>query len=192
MSLLNRPENEEFKNLFDKSSDMIYSLGVRFFRDNNEEILDFSQEVYLRALQKWNTFKSKSSRTTWLYSIALNLGLNKIKKAKWIKKKQGTKVDLEDFENIIKIEDANYSENKSTELDFLFNETHVELQKKIQDELSNLSEEYRIPLILHYYEKLPYQEISEKLGIKIGTLKSNVYRGKLILRKKLGNLLNEI
>ncbi|MBI3394669.1 MAG: hypothetical protein HY042_02425, partial [Spirochaetia bacterium] len=51
--------------------------------------------------------------------------------------------------------------------------------------LEELPDAYRVPLLLYYYEKLPYGEIAEKLGLKEGTLKSNIHRGKIILRSKL-------
>lgn len=78
------------------------------------------------------------------------------------------------------------------ELDYFAEIDDQLLMDKLQKELMNLPEEYRLPLILLFYEKLSYKEMSEKLNIPEGTLKSLVYRGKLRLKEKIKELKNII
>jgi len=167
---------EEFEKLFNQTSKMIYSLGLRLFK-NDEDALDFSQDVYLQAYNKLHLFAGKSKFSTWLYSLALNLGLNKLNKDKRLK--------------------ISYSENQDT-LDYLVEQTagdlnedpfaqisQKEFENLIMDSLNKLPESYRLPIILFYYDKVSYEDIAASLGIKVGTLKSNIHRGKLLLRDTL-------
>ncbi len=150
---------------------MVYNLGLRLFNYNKQDAEDFVQDVYLRIYEKYNTFLEKSKINTWIYSIALNLGLNKIKKN-------------QKFKKILK-EKANEIQEPVILEKNTYEELSEELKAKVYELLSELPEIYRLPIILLYYEKLTYKEMSEKLNLPEGTLKSLVYRGKLLLRNKL-------
>lgn len=176
-----RSDSEEsFEELFDSTKNMIYSLGLRLFRNDTESALDFSQEVYLQAFQKWHKFSGLSKPSTWLYSLALHLGLNRVKKERRLK--------FSDEEGVLEQLAAGEESMPEKQItDLLAKE---ELEEEIRSQLRQLPEVYRLPLILYYYEKMPYRTISQELGIKIGSLKSYIHRGKMILRKKL-QLLHE-
>ena len=156
---------------------MIYNLGIRLFK-NKEDAMDFSQDVYMVAYSKLETFEGRSKISTWLYSLALNLGLKKIKKQKRLK------VDFSDNEELLEKQAAE-SGPEGTGKDPFDGVSRAEINNQVQAELETLPEEYRLPLILLYYEKLSYSEISGQLGIKEGTLKSYIHRGKRILSEKL-------
>jgi len=64
----------------------------------------------------------------------------------------------------------------------------MELQERIQYEISRLPDKYRAVIILKYIEELPLQEISDILDIPLGTVKTRVHRGREALRKQLGDL----
>ncbi len=157
---------DEFERLFDETSKSIFNLGLRLFR-NREDAMDFAQDVYLQAYTKLDSFQGGSKFSTWLYSVAMNMGLNRIRKEK--------KMTVETIDE----EFASTEAAAADELDL------SDTSEIIQEELLKLEDHYRIPLILYYFEKMSYGEISEKLDIKAGTLKSNIHRGKTILRAKL-------
>lgn len=154
---------------------MIYNLGMRLFR-NEEDALDFAQDVYLRAYDKLGSFRGDSKPSTWLYSLALNLGLNRLKKERRLKLKDFGSGD----EHLASIERL-----QSQADDPLRVLTDQELEGIVREELTELGDAYRIPLILYYYEKLSYRDIADRLGIKEGTLKSYLHRGKTVLRERL-------
>lgn len=171
---MNKPDKRLFEKIIKDSYNMIYNLGLRLFNYNKEETEDFVQDVYVQVYEKYNTFLEKSNINTWIYSLALNLGLNKIKKNKKFK------AMIEKFPN----QEIEYQDKEINSIKDLADE----LKLKIQKELIQLPEIYRLPLILYYYEKLTYKEMSEKLNIPEGTLKSLIYRGKLILKNKILHL----
>lgn len=177
---MNKIDKKEFEKIVKETYKMIYNLGLRLFNYNLQEAEDFTQDVYLQTYEKFHQYDGKSKLSTWIYSLALNLGLNKIRKEKKLKKIQNT-VSL--YENEL-ISESNPESFYFDEIDDNY------LKEKIFKELINLQEEYRLPLILLFYEKMSYKEISKKLNIPEGTLKSLVYRGKLILKEKIKELKN--
>lgn len=150
---------------------MVYALGMRLFK-NAEEAADFSQDVYLKILDKFNSFRGESKPSTWVYSVAMHLGLNRLRRMKRI-------------EFVPNIEEP--ATNETPESLLTENLDRQETEDTVQRELFKLPESYRIPLILFYYERMSYKEMSEKLDLPEGTLKSLVHRGKRILRDKLVN-----
>ncbi len=156
--------------LFEQTRNMVFGLGMRLFR-NPEEAADFSQDVYLRVMDKIDSFRGDSKPSTWVYSVAMNLGLNRLRRMKRIQ------FLPEDAEEPITEETP---ESLLTEaLD------RQETEERVQQELMNLPDSYRVPLLLLYYDRMSYREMSEKLGLPEGTLKSLVHRGKRILRDRL-------
>ena len=142
---------------------------MRLFR-NPEEAADFSQDVYLRVMDKIDSFRGDSKPSTWVYSVAMHLGLNRLRRMKRIQ------FLPEDAEEPITEETP---ESLLTEaLD------RQETEERVQQELMNLPDSYRVPLLLLYYDRMSYREMSEKLGLPEGTLKSLVHRGKRILRDR--------
>ncbi|MCB1145366.1 MAG: sigma-70 family RNA polymerase sigma factor [Leptospiraceae bacterium] len=163
---------EEFNEMFLENTDRIYSLGMRLFRSHSEDAMDFTQEVYLQAFKNMNKFAGNSAFSTWLYSVALNLGLNQIRRRKIIKTQSS---DAEFSEELVDSRDET-PENQSI---------RQETIETIRSEIELLPENYRLPLMLFYYEEMSYQKISEKLNIKEGTLKSLVHRARNLLKDAL-------
>lgn len=159
--------------IFKQTKNMVYGLGMRLFR-NPEEAADFSQDVYLRILDKIGSFRGESRPSTWVYSVAMHLGLNRLRRMKRIQ------FLPEDTEEPITEETP----------ESLFAEAldRNETETAVQQELMNLPDSYRVPLLLLYYDRMSYREMSEKLGLPEGTLKSLVHRGKRILRDRLVKL----
>ena len=168
-------EPEEFEALFEETAPMVYNLGLRLFR-NEEDALDFSQDAYLQAYRKLATFEGRARFSTWLYSLALNLGLKKLRRDKRL---QIVNQEEEALERYAEQELGNPRDDP-------FEQTaEQEVRQLVQRELELLPDVYRLPLLLHYFEHMQYAEISEKLGMKEGTLKSYIHRGKRILSGKL-------
>ncbi|MBU42497.1 MAG: RNA polymerase subunit sigma-70 [Spirochaetaceae bacterium] len=168
-------KDQEFEKLVQESTDMIYSLGMRLFRNNQEDAMDFVQDAFLRAYDKWESFEGRSKRSTWLYSLALNLGLNRLSKKKRMP-------DFTAEPGILDETVAGPDTPESIVTEMLERE---EVEGLLQQALQDLPENYRLPIMLLYFEKLSYKEMSEKLNTSEGTLKSLVYRGKMQLREKL-------
>ena len=130
---------------------------------------DVSQEVFLRAYGKLASFDPALSRfSTWLFTIARNLGLNAFKKRKRIP----TPRDLP--------EEVDHSAPHERLV-------RGELFEKLDAALDGLPPKLRTALILSDIEQLPYADVAQIEGIRIGTVKSRISRA----RRKLRSALNE-
>jgi len=163
-----------FEKLFDESAGMIYNLGLRLF-NNAEDARDFSQDVFFQAYEKLHSFKYRSKVSTWLYALALNYGLKRIKSEKRLKISYESETFIENTPS----EDNNSAEKLNEEL------SSEETNQQIRTELNTLPEKLRLPLVLYYYEKLSYKEIAKKLALKEGTLKTYIFKGKQQLSDRL-------
>jgi RNA polymerase sigma-70 factor, ECF subfamily len=158
---------EDFDREFEKALDMTYSIGLKLYRGNEDDAADFAQSLYPFALKKINKFAGRSAFSTWLYRLAWNFGLEDLRRKKRLKSE-----DIENFE-IAAPESA----------DPEFDEAEI---AALRQHIGALPDQYRIPLILLFFENMPYSEISAITGMKEGTLKANVHRAKNILRQQMG------
>ncbi|MCX7633920.1 MAG: sigma-70 family RNA polymerase sigma factor [Turneriella sp.] len=156
---------EDFDREFAKSLDMVYAIGLKLYRGDGDEAADFVQSLYLFALRRYHSFAGRSAFSTWLYRVAWNFGLVELRR----RKRLATHSLPE--QEVMQIEQGAE-----------FGEAEVEA---LRHHLNALPDNYRIPLILFYYENMGYAEIAELTGIKEGTLKANIHRAKAILRSKL-------
>lgn len=160
-----RLSKEEFDREFEKALDMIYSIGLKLYRGSEDDASDFVQSFYPFALKQLGKFAGRSSFSTWLYRVAWNFGLEDLRR----KKRLTT-------------ETLDTTEIAAAEPEPEFDEAEIDV---LRHHIAALPDQYRIPLILLFFENMPYAEISHLTGVKEGTLKANVHRAKNILRQKM-------
>lgn len=139
--------------------------------EDKGEAEDVVQETFIKVFQKLNTFKEDSGLYTWIYSIALNLCRDRLRKK----------------HDILTLEDE-WIENSDVESCVEKNIDREVLKK----ELFQMNSIYREVLVLFYFEDLSIKEISNLLNEKEGTIKSKLSRGRTILKTSLlkGGQLN--
>ena len=76
-----------------------------------------------------------------------------------------------------------------SEEDVLDEVINLETKTIIKKYLTEMPEEYRMVIVLRYYEELSYNEIAELIGRPLGTIKTEIYRAKAILKKKLEKVM---
>ena len=143
---------------------------------NSEDTLDVSQDVFLKVYKSIGTFKGDSEFSTWLYRIAKNTALDFVRR----RKQNVLSIDSSGDENEgMDIADSN--ESTSPEKAVLSNERN----QKLYDAIKQLSDEHREVIILRDINNYSYEEISQKLQIETGTVKSRLSRARESLRKIL-------
>ena len=141
---------------------------------------DIVQEAFVRAYTNLHTFDQKRKFSTWLYRIATNLCIDRIRK-----KKPDYYLDAE----VSGTEGLNmYSQIAADEQLPEEQLEQMELQDRIQYEISRLPDKYRTVIVLKYIEELSLQEIGEILDMPVGTVKTRIHRGREALRKQLNNV----
>ncbi|HOV13952.1 MAG TPA: RNA polymerase sigma factor [Spirochaetota bacterium] len=157
-----------FKTLYDTHSDKIFSLSYRMV--NNIHLAEeITQEIFVRAWEKINIFKFKSSFYTWLYRLAVNLIIRKRDKINYDREKESD-VDIEEL-----YKNSGFSESEKVE-------NWIDYQRA----LDILSEQARYVFVLHDVEGLTHKEIEKITGIAEGTSKAHLFRARNLLKKELG------
>jgi len=161
-------DSDSYELLVNKYSGLVYSLANKSF-SSKDEVEDFAQDVFLSAYESLSGFRGEAQFSTWLYQIAKN------RLAKHWNKKVRIKEDPWK-ESILEHAD----QEKASIGEFLEKE---EIQDTLRRLIQRLPKMYQLPIILHYFENRPLQEISQNLNIKINTIKSHISRGKDLIRK---------
>ena len=158
----------------------VYRVCFRFFR-SEEDAMDATQEVFLKAYRAIGRFEGRSSLKTWLYRIATNTCLSLAEEKKRAKKTMlGAVLD---WFTAPPADDPGES--------VVEKEYRRELGLVIQERIARIPEVYRIPVILRDLEALSMEEISQILEIPEGTVKSRINRGRRLLQEGLEPFLNE-
>ena len=150
--------------------DKLYTLCLRYSR-NRAEAEDNLQDSFIRIFEKIGQYGFKGSLEGWMRRITLNTVLQKYRK-------DGV-IDLVATQDIADTETVTVEEEQ-IDLDFLMGI------------IQELPDQYRITFSLYVLDGYSHKEIAEILRISEGTSKSNLARGKAILRKRLNGLNTEV
>jgi RNA polymerase sigma-70 factor (ECF subfamily) len=172
-------DQNAFGDIVEIYKDKVYQICFRML-GNRHEAEDIAQEAFLRAYVNISSFNQERKFSTWLYRIATNLCIDRIRK-----KKPDYYLDAEipgtDGLNMYS-QIAASGKTPESEVE------GMELQETVQKEISALPEKYRSVIILKYLEDLSLNEISEILDMPLGTVKTRIHRGREALRKQLRKL----
>ncbi|MCA1061449.1 RNA polymerase sigma factor SigW [Rossellomorea aquimaris] len=172
-------DQNAFAELVELYRDKVFQICYRML-GNRHEAEDIAQEAFIRAYVNIETFNQKRKFSTWLFRIATNLCIDRIRK-----KKPDYFLDAE----VAGTEGLTMYSQVAADVQLPEDEVeNMELQETIQTEISKLPEKYRSVIVLKYIEELPLQEISEILDLPLGTVKTRVHRGREALRKQLRSL----
>lgn len=153
--------------LLDEHSDVIYRYAYRL-TGCSSAAEDIAQEVYLRAFRSIHQLREPGAAKGWLLVIARN------EFARWCKKKSSA-LSI-DNEATSPPEETRLPENNAGQL---------ETREWVEDGLNRLPEDYRLVVLMYYFEQLSYAEVAEQLNIPIGTVMSRLSRGKKYLKAEL-------
>ncbi|MBN2411959.1 sigma-70 family RNA polymerase sigma factor [candidate division KSB1 bacterium] len=164
-----------------QNESMVYNTALRLLA-NADEAECVLQETFLKVIQALPDFKGQSSLSTWIYRIATNFALMRLRG----KKKQMS--GLDDVENNIKKETLE-NFNKSVDANPLSSVLNAELREEMEKEISRLSPKFRSVFVLKDIEGFSLKEISEMTGLSLAAVKSNLHRARLILRNQLAEFV---
>jgi len=163
-------------------SERIYNLALRILR-NHEDAEDVLQETFLTVVEKLHTFDGRSGFFTWIYRIATNASLMRLRKKKVIFHKLNDETDFqESIESRVFID---WSQDPS------LNIYDKEVKQKIDQAINSLSDIYRSVFILRDIEGLSIKETSEILNITQENVKIRLRRARQFLRDFLSEYFQE-
>ena len=175
-------DKEALTRLVNRYSERIYNLALRILR-NREDAEDVLQETFLAVVEKLHAFDGRSSFFTWIYRIATNASLMRLRKKKLIFQDL---VDNDDFQETVESRVfIDWSQDPSLGV---FDD---EVKRKIDEAVNKLSDIYRSVFILRDIEGLSIKETSEILGITEENVKIRLRRARQYLRDHLSDYFEE-
>ncbi len=146
---------------------------------------DLAQEVFLRVYRHAGTYRVTARFTTWLYTIASNLGKNELRN-----RARRKNVSMEDAPRELSQEDYHHG----TREDFLTPDRVTDLKDrkaKVRSAIDSLPEHFRLMLVMRDMEGFSYEEIASMQGLPLGTVKSRINRARLEFKRRIEPLLTE-
>src|SRR5699024_809134 len=163
-----------FSELIELYQHEVYRICFRLI-GNSYEAEDLAKEAFWRAYQNINSHDSNKKFSSWLFRIATNLTIDRLKK-----KKPDYYLDAEVAGAEGMTMDTRIPDNNQLPEDQVIG---MELQDTVQRAIFRLAPEYRSAIVLKYMEDLSLRDISDIMQIPIGTVKTRIYRGRETLRK---------
>lgn len=175
---LRRCEPDSFTRLFEAYSDRIYRLAVRFLNDpaEAEEIV---QDTFLTICEKIDSFEGRSKLGTWIYRIAANHALMRLRSRKRVGPSLDDDPGDDDGEAMMPglLNDWSQAPESIT--------ANAESIAEMERAVAALPDALRTAFVLRDLEELSTEEAAETLGISPGALKVRLHRARLLLREKL-------
>jgi len=162
---------DAFEVLVKRHGTRVYNLCFRILGDP-EEAADASQDAFLSALRKLNTFRGDAAFTTWLHRVTVNACYDSLRRKR-----------RRPLLQIVRDEDDERPEPSLPSPDHA---DEVVFSVDVERALMEVPEEFRVVLVLADVQDLPYDEIARVLEIPVGTVKSRVFRGRAALGRTLG------
>jgi RNA polymerase sigma-70 factor (ECF subfamily) len=160
-------------------ADALYGSALRMTR-NPADAEDLVQETYLRAFRAWDRFEPGTNLKAWLFKIMTNLFISGYRQRRREPVTISTD-DTEEFDLYRNLVDHEAQVGKSAE-SIVFEGL---VDDDVKQALSDLPENFRMPVLLADVEGFSYREIADMLSIPIGTVMSRLHRGRKALQKAL-------
>ena len=168
-----RGDESSLSELYDRYNQLLYTFGMRILR-SAEETEDLLQDVFLQVWNKADAYeKGKGTVYTWLVTMTRNRAIDRVRSKGF--KQQSQHLNITDM--MLVADPRSSNPHAATVVD--------EDQKFITAALQKLTVDQQQVIALAYYEGYSQSEISEKLNIPLGTVKSRMRKGLMELRSML-------
>jgi RNA polymerase sigma-70 factor (ECF subfamily) len=147
----------------------VYNLALRM-TGREEDARDAAQDAFLTALRKLSSFRGDAAFTTWLHRITVNACYDLLRR-----RARGPVLERLGDDGVELEPPPSPDHAGSTELS-------VDVRRALQ----HVPQDYRVVMILHDVEDLPYEEVAAIVGVPVGTVKSRLHRGRVALARAMG------
>jgi RNA polymerase sigma-70 factor (ECF subfamily) len=184
-ALVERVQNGDrraFDLLVRKYQHKVVGLISRYVHDWSE-CEDIAQEAFVRAWRAIGSFRGESAFYTWLYKIAVNTAKNHL--VAMGRRPPTGDIDVEDAVYVPGATRMHESATPEKEL------MRQQVEQTVFSAVQALPEELRTAITLREVEGLSYEDIAEKMGCPIGTVRSRIFRAREAIDEKLRPLLSD-
>jgi RNA polymerase sigma-70 factor, ECF subfamily len=173
-----------FEILVNRYQKQTFNIAFRI-TGNYEDACEVVQEAFLSAYRSIKKYRGEARFSTWLYSITVNQTRTRLKEMK-----------NHDFHEGVSIDDPPEDEQGSGQKEYPSNQTGVaeqveqkEVKEKVQECINALDDEHREVVVLRDIQGFSYDEIADILKVPDGTVKSRLFRARLLLKDSVAKVL---
>jgi len=160
--------------------DVIFSAASKM-TGNRMEAEDLVQETLLRAFKFFDKFETGTNCKAWLFKIMTNLYINRYNRQKSLPKAISYD-EVEDYYLYRRLNTADYIANSDYNAGWIYANL---LDDDVRNLLQELPEDFRIMVVLCDIQGFSYEEVARITGVKMGTVKSRLFRARRKLQKGL-------
>ena len=163
-----------FDTLFARHRDMIYATLLKF-TGNSDDVEDLMQEAFMKAYLKIGLYNPKYDFGAWIYTIARNtfVDFSRTQKSSALNSQS------------LPLESSNSTQpSVLTPEDYIIN---AQQRAQIERYIAMLPEDYRQLFELRFIDEYSYEEIAEKLDMKLGTVKTRIFRVRNMMCRLITN-----
>ena len=139
--------------------------------------LDMSQEVFIRVYQALDRFDPKYKFTTWIYRIASNCAIDRLRR------RQPPTISLDapqpSSDRVRRIQIAAEGQNPAESFE------SRETMQRLEEAIHQLPSDYRRLIVLRHVNSLRYEQIAAVTGLPLGTVKNRIFRARALLRQTI-------
>ena len=156
----------------------VFNVAYKFV-GRHDEAEDLTQEIFLKVFKALDTFDRRANFTTWIISISRNLCIDHYRRVRKEREAVDRRVDASELSPV------------SRDLDAFARLERFDRRALLREALGALPETLRTAVAMRDLQELSYQEISGRLGLPDGTVKSRINRGRHELARQVIKLERE-
>ncbi len=175
-----------FETLVERHSDHVYGLAFRMLR-SEADAAEVTQDTFLSAFQSLGEYRGDAAFGSWLYRIAANSALSRLRRRKVAEDAEGElmRPALTEPGNLMRAPRPEWARGADELV------LDAELREAIRRAADALPELYRQAFLLKDVDGLSYEQISEVTGASVGAVKSRLHRARLTMREAIERFYEE-
>ena len=163
-------DQDVFAGLVERYRDAVQNLAYRML-GNVSEAEEVTQETFVRAYMRLASYKAEHKFSTWLFSIAVHLSIDYIRRRRFLA------LPLEEIPFLEWVADQDLGPEDSA--------LRLEQQDEVQRSLNHLPSKYRAVIVLRYWYDFSYEEIAQVLRLTPNLVKARLHQARKLLARKL-------
>jgi RNA polymerase sigma-70 factor (ECF subfamily) len=164
---------DAFATLVGRYQTRVYNAAYRICR-NRADAADIAQSVFLKALEALPRYQEQAAFHSWLFRIAVNTALTVLRRRSQLPRATSSR----DGQTL-----GDVPERRPRVVEAEIDDR--EMHDRVAAALERLEPEYRAAIVLRDVEGMDYATIGSVLGLPVGTVKSRIHRGRMLLRAQL-------
>jgi len=173
-------DQHSFAELVRRHEHRVYGVCRRMLADPREAE-ECAQDAFVQAWRHLDRFAERAQLTTWLHRIAVNEALQRLRRRRVVE------VDLEEHVGVLDL--MRRVDDWSTRPDIRAED--AAFRAHLDERLMELPDQLRVAVVLRDVEGLSNQEVADALELSLAAAKARIHRGRMQLRAKLSNWIDD-